>query len=131
MKDLLWSEFQDSVERCLVRHRSILDVMTKLQESEARVNRALAKAVTTCGCVRISAARQRVPEGIPLQELQAHMETHLAGAICDNCRETLEVELGNHLFYVAGLCNLLDLNLYDLFLKERQRLSALGIYKFC
>ncbi|MDQ7793387.1 MAG: DUF1573 domain-containing protein [bacterium] len=131
MKDLLCSEFQDTVERCLVRHRSVLDVMTKLQESNARINRAIAKSITSCGCLTISAARQRVPEDVSLQELRDHMDTHLAGKLCENCLEAVEVELGNHLFYVAGLCNLLSLNLYDVLLKERQRLSALGIFKFC
>ncbi len=131
MKDLLCSEFQDTVERCLVRHKSILDVMTKLQESNARINRAIAKAITACGCLKMTASKQRVPQEVSLQELRAYMETHLEGQPCENCLDAIEVELGNHLFYVAGLCNLLNVNLYDVLLKEHQRLSALGIFKFC
>ena len=55
MKDTIFDEFQSSVPQLLVRHKSMLDVMTKYQESNARVNRALAKAVTNCGCLRIDA----------------------------------------------------------------------------
>lgn len=131
MKDLLCGEFQDTVERCLVRHRSVLDVMTKLQESSARINRAVAKAITGCGCMQVKAAQQRVPEDVSLQELRDHMETHLEGSLCENCLEAIEVELGNHLFYTTGLCNLLNLNLYDVLLKEHKRLSTLGLFKLC
>ncbi|HHT27849.1 MAG TPA: DUF1573 domain-containing protein, partial [Firmicutes bacterium] len=38
--------FQEAVNEYLVRHRSILDILSKLQESVARTNRAVAKAVT-------------------------------------------------------------------------------------
>lgn len=131
MKDLLCSEFQNTVERCLVRHRSVLDVMTKLQESSARINRAIAKAITGCGCMRVMAAQQRVPEDVSLQELRDHMETHLEGELCESCLDAIEVELGNQLFYTTALCSLLDLNFYDVLLKEHQRLSALGLFKLC
>ncbi len=60
MKDLLCDGFQDTVDDYLVRHRSILDVMSKLAESNARVNRAVTKAVTTCGCIGIEASKQEV-----------------------------------------------------------------------
>ena len=54
-------DFQTAVEEYLIRHRSILDVLTKHQEATARVNRAVAKAVTECGCISITAERQRIP----------------------------------------------------------------------
>ncbi|MCL5047126.1 MAG: DUF1573 domain-containing protein, partial [Actinobacteria bacterium] len=34
------------------------------------------------------------------------------------------------LFYVAALCNVLDLNLYDTLLKEQKRMDTLGVYRF-
>ena len=43
------TEFQEAVSYCLIRHRSIIDVITKLQESNARVSRAIAKSITVCG----------------------------------------------------------------------------------
>ncbi|MDI3481027.1 MAG: hypothetical protein PWQ97_682 [Tepidanaerobacteraceae bacterium] len=128
MKDLICDEFQDAVSNCLVRHRSILDVLTKIQETSARVNRAVAKSVTSCGCLQINAKKQQIPTNIKLQELGSYMETHLKGELCPSCREVLEQELGNHLFYLAALCNLLDLNIYDVLLSENEKLSTLGIY---
>ncbi|MCR4432313.1 MAG: DUF1573 domain-containing protein [Tepidanaerobacteraceae bacterium] len=128
MKDLICDEFQDTVSNCLVRHRSILDVLTKIQETSARVNRAVAKSVTGCGCLQINAKKQQIPANIKLQELGSYMDTHLKGELCPSCREVLEQELGNHLFYLAALCNLLDLNIYDILLTENEKLSTLGIY---
>ena len=55
MKDIIFNNFQDSVDNCLIRHRSILDVLTKYTESSSRINRCIAKAVTNCGCIQISA----------------------------------------------------------------------------
>lgn len=130
MKDLLCDRFQAGVSECLIRHRSILDVMSKLHESSARVNRAVSKAVTGCGCVRVEAHKQRVPADISLQQLREYMDTHVDGSLCEQCKDILESEVGNHLFYVAALCNLLDLNLYDVLIKEHKKLSALGVFNF-
>ncbi len=128
MKDLICDEFQDTVASCLVRHRSIIDVITKIQETSARVNRAVAKSVTGCGCMEINAKKQQIPGQISLRDLGSYMDTHLKGEVCADCREILEQEIGNHLFYLTALCNLLDLNLYDIILTENEKLSTLGIY---
>ncbi len=130
MKDLLCDGFQETVNELLVRHRSILDVSSKLQESDARINRAVAKAVTTCGCIAVEAKKQHVPTDANFRDLKAFMGTHLNGKLCEHCREILETEIGNHLFYLAAMCNILDLNLYDVLIKEQDRLSALGPYHF-
>ncbi len=130
MKDLLCDEFQEAVEECLVRHRSVLDVLSKLQEATARTNRAVVKAVTNCGCVKIDAGKQTVPGDISLRELPQYMETHLHGNLCEHCKDVMETELGVQLFYLAALCNLLNLNLYDVLLKEHQRITTLGIFNF-
>jgi hypothetical protein len=130
MKDLLCDQFQETVGEYLVRHRSILDVMAKLQEANARTNRAVTKAVTSCGCVKITAERQQLPADITLEQMKEHMQNHLNGRLCEHCREVVETELGNTLFYLAGLANSLDLNLYDILLKEHKKLSALGVFNF-
>lgn len=131
MKDLLCDGFQETVDEYLVRHRSVLDVLTKLTESSSRINRAVAKAVTTCGCVRIEAEKQSIPpDANSLNELKEYMKTHLEGHLCDHCSEILEDEIGRNLFYLAALCNLFDLNLYDILLKEQERVSCLGIFNF-
>ena len=128
MKDLLYDNFQDSVGELLIRHKSILDVLTKYQESQTRVNRAVVKSVTSCGCLEINSKKQPVTEDASLQDLKNYMDTHLKGHLCDNCREVIENELGNNLFYITALCNLLDISLYDVMLKEYERINTLGIY---
>lgn len=130
MKDLLCDEFQAAVDECLLRHRSILDVLSKLHEAEARVGRAVLKAVTSCGCVAIEARRPEIPPDASLQDLKQYMKTHLIGEICEHCREVLEDEIGKLLFYLAALCNHLDLNVYDILIKEHRKLQALGRLAF-
>lgn len=128
MKDLLYDHFQDGVGELLVRHKSILDVLTKFQESQSRVNRAVVKAVTTCGCIEINSKKQKYSDETSLQDLKNYMDNHLSGKLCDNCRDVIEKELGNNLFYVAALCNLLDISMYDVLLKEYEKINTLGIY---
>ena len=131
MKDCIFDNFQNSVDESLLRHKSILDIITKLQESQARVNRAVAKSVTNCGCISVEAKKQYTPTNIDdldLDALSASLDTHMQGNLCENCREVLEKELGNNLFYIASLCNLVDLNLYDILLKEYNKISTLGKY---
>lgn len=127
-KNLLLDQFQDVVGETLIRHKSILDIMSKFQEANARANRAIAKAVTTCGCVRIEASKQEIPADSSLYDLRQHMNDHVEGVMCDHCLETLEAELGRQMFYLAGLCNAFGLNLHDVVLKEHKRVSALGVF---
>jgi len=128
MKETDEAQFQTTVSEYLLRHRSILDVQTKLTEAAARVNRAVAKSVTTCGCISVNAVRQKFPADISLRELKQFMDTHLVGAMCDKCREVVETEIGTTLFYLAALCSLLDLNLKEVLEKEHARVSALGVF---
>lgn len=128
MKDLLCDEFQNTVSELLIRHQSILDVLSKLQEASARINRAVTKAVTSCGCVKVNAERRKIPENMSISELKEFLESHLNGALCPNCQEIVEAEIGRSLFYVAALCNQLDLNLYDIFIKEQKKLSTLRFF---
>ncbi len=130
MKDLLWDEFQDAVQQGLVRHRSILDVVSKFQEASIRISRALVKSVTSCGCVRIHAQKNEFPQSgnLSMEEVRSYMHDHLEGALCANCREVVEEEFGRLLFYTAALANLLDLNVYDVLIKENKKLAALGLF---
>lgn len=132
MKDLIFDEFQNSVDSCLLRHKSILDILTKLQESQSRVNRSVVKAVTSCGCIKIKAEKQNINyslsneelDKLTLDELDSQLNSHLEGCICDDCRKVIERELGSHLFYVTSLCNSLDLNLYDILLTEYKNINT-------
>jgi hypothetical protein len=121
-------QFQGKVSELLVRHRSILDSLTKFQESTGRVNRAIAKTVTNCGCLTVCASKQSCPPEIDLKDCQKYMESHLKGELCEQCREAIEEELGNHLFYLAALCDLLGVELADIFSKEFRRMSTLGFF---
>lgn len=133
MKDVIFDDFQNTVDNSLLRHKSILDIMTKLEESQGRINRAVAKSVTNCGCIEINAKRQQLPnesedEDIDIESLKNCLKSHINGKICDNCRGVIESEIGNNLFYLAALCNILDLNLYDILLKEYDKIDTLGKY---
>lgn len=128
MDDKNYRQFQNTVSEYLVHHRSILDVMAKLQESSAHVNRTIAKSVTNCGCLKIDAAKQSIPAYATLPEMIDYVQTHLEGSLCPNCRENLENELGNTLFYLAGLCTLLGLKMDKIICKENDRLETLGVY---
>lgn len=126
MKDILYENFQSMVSELLSRHKSIIDIMTKLQDSNARVGRAVAKAVTSCGCIKLDAQKQKIPADASIEELKMFMDDHVRGKLCDKCRDIIEKELGNHMFYIASLANTLDISLYDVIVKEEKSLSSLG-----
>lgn len=126
MKDMLLNEFQYMVQDLIFRNKSIVDSMTKYQESNARVNRAIAKAVTQCGCIRIDAKKQEMPNDSSFEEARKAMDAHVIGKLCENCRDQIENELGKNLYYIASICNTLDLNLYDIIIKEQERVRMLG-----
>ena len=128
MKGIAVDEFQYTVQELLVRNKSIIDQLTKYQDSNARVNRTIVKAVTQCGCIKINAQKQPFSEDGEFEDIHETLKTHLEGKLCDNCRDLIEKEIGSNLFYLASLCNTLDLNLYDIILKELERVKVLGKY---
>lgn len=128
MKDIMVDEFQYTVQELLIRNKSILDAITKFQDSNARVNRTIVKAVTQCGCIKVNAEKQVLPEDATFEEIHDSLKTHIEGKLCDNCRDLIEKEIGRNLFYLAAICNSLDLNLYDIIIKENERVKLLGKY---
>lgn len=129
MKDLICDEFQNTVDNLLIRHHSILDVTSKLSEATSRVNRSVVKAITDCGCVKIEAKKLQIPDHVEsITEMKACLDNHLRGQLCPRCEDVISTELGKLLFYTAALCNILDINLYDVFIKEYKKATALGIY---
>lgn len=124
--DLLNDEFQYTVRELLIRNKSILDSLTKYQDSNARVNRAIIKAVTHCGCIKIDASKQNYSEDEDFETIKQQLSTHLEGELCDDCRDAIEKEVGKNLFYLASMCNNLDLNIYDILIKELDRIKTLG-----
>lgn len=120
-------EFQAQVDRNLLRHRSVLDIMTKLDEFNARTNRAVVKSVTNCGCISINAQKQNF-KALSYEDLKNQISSHLSGDICDTCRDVLEEEIGSYIFYLAGLCNSLNLDLSEIIKKELDRTKTLGLF---
>ncbi|MDY0234838.1 MAG: DUF1573 domain-containing protein [Gudongella sp.] len=118
---------QDEVNLSLVRHKSILDIMTKLQEYNSRINRAIAKSVTSCGCIELHAKKQDF-ESISLEDMVGKVDSHITGDICPNCKEVLEQEIGAYIYFLTALANTLDFQLSDTIKKELERTKALGVY---
>ena len=126
LKETTLDSFQFAVSELLVRNKSILDEMSKIQDSNVRINRTISKAVTQCGCIKINASKQDYPEDIEYTKIKDYMSSHLEGKLCPNCRDILEKDIGRHLFYLTTICNNLDLSLYDIILKESERLRLFG-----
>lgn len=121
MEELLLEEFQTMTGELLMRNTSMVDMMSKLSTTCGKINRALTKAATDCGCISFCAVKKDLSE--PKQEA-AHME----GTLCPICREEVEKAVGEHLFYLASLLNPLELNLCDVLLNEKKRVEMLGKY---
>ncbi|MDQ2084883.1 DUF1573 domain-containing protein [Herbivorax sp. ANBcel31] len=128
MKDMMVDQFQFTVGELLIRNKSILDLITKFQDSNARVNRGIVKSITQCGCVKVNAEKQVSFADADFDEVRNLMKTHLEGTLCENCRDYIEKDIGRNLFYLASICNTLDLNLYDIIIKELDRIKMLGKY---
>lgn len=121
-------EFQCSVSNSLIRHSSILDILSKFHETSSRVHRATIKAITECGCVNVKAKRQSVPEDCSYSELRDFLTSHLEGELCETCQEVLEMELGHNLYYFTALCDTLGIELEDVIQNEIKRLQTLGMF---
>ena len=128
MKEFICEDFQQSVSELLIRHKSILDILTKLEESQSRVNRAVAKAITNCGCIEVNAKKQIIPLDADIEDLKNCMSSHLKGELCENCKDIIEKEIGNNLFYITSLCNTLGISLNTVLEKEYEKINTLGIY---
>ena len=126
-KDLNCDDFQNQVEEVLIRHKSILDIITKLDEYTSRINRAVIKSVTSCGCIEIKATKQDYNKD-SLVEIKNNMKNHVEGKLCPSCEEIVQEEIGAYLFYLAALCNALDIDMSEALLKEYSNIKALGIF---
>ena len=128
INDILLEDFQNVVGEMLMRNRSVLDILSKMQTSMGRVNRAVVKAVTHCGCIEIEGKKQAFPGEVSIKNLNGLVSTQTKGELCDECRRTIEKEIGGELFYIASLCNTFGISLYDVILSEKETLGTLGNY---
>lgn len=122
MKMTLTEEFQNTVSELHIWNKSILDIMTKLQISSARINRTAVKAVTGCGCIEVEGRRSIVT----FEKKKG--DSQIRGALCEECRASIEKEIGENLYYIISLCNSMDLNIDKIIRKEIERVRALGKY---
>lgn len=127
-EDIILDKFQYTVDELLIRNKSILDGITKFQHSCSSVNRAVIKTITQCGCCKIAAHKQDINSASNFEELKETLKSHFEGQLCEKCRDVIEKEIGQSMFYLASICNTLNLNLYDIFLKELDRMQILGNY---
>lgn len=126
MKDVIYDEFQDKVDEVLIRHASLLDILSKLSDAESKSSRAVIKSITRCGCLSLDATKTQLPKDANYDDLKEYRADHIQGSLCSTCREKIEEELGNLEFYVAALCNSLGISLYDVMLKEYKKINTLG-----
>ena len=128
MCDKPCSNFQENVNQYLVRHQSILDILSKMQETNARSDRAVTKAVTQCGCIQIQSKKVNIPKDATIEDYKNMLDNNISGELCETCRDVVERELGKHLFYIAALCNALDLDFSSLLMKENSKISTLRYF---
>ncbi len=126
MKDVIYDEFQNKVDEVLIRHANLLDVLSKMGDACSKSNRAVIKSITNCGCVSLNVNKVELSDEMTYEALKEFKAEHLQGQPCPVCREKIEEELGRLEFYIAALCNSLDINLYDVLLKEYNKINTLG-----
>ena len=123
----LSEDFQSKVSLLIARNNNILDILTKFQDSCGKTNRSVIKSATGCGCVKINAEKT----SFNIEEIKSLSPKELSGIkgdICSFCRERIENEIGETLFYLAGLCNAMGLSMKDIMKKEISNVEMLGKY---
>ncbi|WJH36395.1 DUF1573 domain-containing protein [Paenibacillus sp. CC-CFT747] len=128
MNTLSLNQFQEQVSELLLRHRSVLDVLSKFQQSNAAVQRSVTKAITECGCVQVHAGKQQYSKEMTIEDAKKLLDTHMNGHLCENCLEIVSAEMGKNLFYMASLCNLLDIDMENVVDNESKKCSTLGYF---
>lgn len=123
-------QFQEQVSELLLRHRSLLDILSKFQQSNAAVNRSVTKSITECGCIRVNASKQPYTEDMTIEQAKAVLGTHVEGQLCEHCLEMIEAEMGKNLFYLSALCNVLHINLDEIITEESKKCTTLGFFNF-
>ena len=112
--DIYLLEFQHAAQNCIHRNKNLLDSLSKHENAASHISRAIIKASTQCGCIFLCGKKEEIPT------------TQISGEICPDCREIIENEIGEELFYLAAIASAFDISLYDILLRERKKLEILG-----
>ena len=123
-------QFQNFIDDLVLRNKSILDQMTKLQDASAHLNRTLSKSATTCGCIKMNITKQQLDFAhiTSSEELKSLLSTHIEGYPCPECNEAIEKEMGRVLFYLVAIANTLGISLSSVLENEKTRTNLLGNY---
>lgn len=122
------SNFQKFVSDVQFRNKSILDISSKLSEQTSLLNRAVVKSTTYCGCININAKKQVIDNNKSIDENRKKLSCHIEGELCDKCKEKIEEEMGDLLYYLASMCDSLGIELSEVIKQKEQCLKTLGIY---
>lgn len=128
MGEIQLKRFQEQVSELLLRHRSILDILSKLDQSNASVHRTVIKSITECGCLKVNAEKQNYSAAMAPELLRKQMKSHIDGELCENCSDLVIGELGKNLFFITALCNVLKLDLDEVVKKESEKCNTLGFF---
>lgn len=114
MNDMIFDDYQNKVSDCSKKYNNLLDILTKYNESTAKINTSVVNSINKCGCIKL--------QNIKNNKYSSNNK------VCESCREIIENEIGNNLFYLTSLCNIIGINLYDTIIQEYKRLNILGEY---
>lgn len=128
MQSATLRDFQDVVAEYTIRHKSILDILSKINQYNSRLNRSITKAATACGCVEIQTAKKPIPEEASLNDLRHLLDSNVMGHLCEDCQDAIELELGSLIFYLAALCNTLGLDMEKILAREDDRIRTLTVF---
>ena len=123
----LSEDFQSKVSLLIARNNNILDILTKFQDSTGKTSRSVIKSATGCGCVKIIGEKALLDIDT-MKSLSPKELSGIEGEICPSCRERIEDEIGETLFYIAGLCNAMGFSMKDIMKKEISNVEMLGKY---
>jgi len=118
-------DFQKKVSHLIIRNKNILDILTKCQNSCGKICRSTVKSATGCGCIKILGEKSF--PAFSEKELK-EKSSGTEGKLCPECKSIIESEIGEMLFYIAGLCNALNISMKDVMKKEIKNVEMLGKY---
>ena len=125
-KDSLLNEFQTITNDTLARNTSILDILSKLNIANAKIDRSLTKSITHCGCLNIDVSKLEYSNENSLNDLKNSNHSHISGNLCEDCLYNISNEIGEYLFYLNSLCNTIDIDISEIVLNETKKMKTLG-----
>lgn len=113
-------EFQEKVRKLLVRNSNVLDILTKCQISCGKMCRSTIRSATGCGCIHIKGEKR--------SGSLEKTDSGTSGKLCAECLGSIQNEIGENLFYIASLCNALNISMAEIMKREIKNVETLGKY---